>query len=40
MSPFPNDPYCYPGTDILRNLERFATGLLLKHLKRIQAPPT
>ena len=20
MSPFPNDPYCYPGTDILRNL--------------------
>jgi cell filamentation protein len=21
MSPFANDPYCYPGTDILRNLE-------------------
>jgi len=21
MSGFPNDPYCYPGTDILRNLE-------------------
>jgi len=20
MSPFPDDPYCYPGTDILRNL--------------------
>jgi cell filamentation protein len=20
MSPFPNDPHCYPGTDILRNL--------------------
>ncbi len=20
MSPFPNDPYCYPGSDILRNL--------------------
>ena len=20
MSPFPNDPYCYPGTDVLRNL--------------------
>jgi cell filamentation protein len=20
MSPFANDPYCYPGTDILRNL--------------------
>src|SRR5271168_725090 len=20
MSPFPNDPYCYPGTDILRNV--------------------
>jgi cell filamentation protein len=19
MSPFPNDPYCYPGTDVLRN---------------------
>jgi cell filamentation protein len=21
MSPFPNDPYCYPGTDVLINLE-------------------
>ena len=21
MSGFANDPYCYPGTDILRNLE-------------------
>jgi hypothetical protein len=21
MSPFANDPYCYPGTDILINLE-------------------
>jgi cell filamentation protein len=20
MSPFPNDPYCYPGTDTLRNI--------------------
>jgi cell filamentation protein len=20
MSPFPSDPYCYPGTDVLRNL--------------------
>jgi cell filamentation protein len=20
MSPFPNDPYCYPGTDVLRNI--------------------
>jgi len=21
MTPFPNDPYCYPGTDVLLNLE-------------------
>jgi fido (protein-threonine AMPylation protein) len=21
MSPFANDPYCYPGTDVLINLE-------------------
>lgn len=21
MSPFPNDPYCYPGTDVLINHE-------------------
>jgi cell filamentation protein len=21
MTPFPNDPYCYPGTDVLPNLE-------------------
>src|ERR1039457_415769 len=21
MSPFANDPYCYPGTDILKNIE-------------------
>jgi cell filamentation protein len=25
MSPFPNDPYCYPGTDVLINLGDYRT---------------
>jgi hypothetical protein len=46
MSPLPNDPYCYPGTDILRNLgeirdrrelenfEADATGVNIIELRR------
>jgi cell filamentation protein len=29
MSPFPNDPYCYPGTDVLRNHESIRDQLTL-----------
>ena len=25
MSPFPNDPYCYPGTDVLINKGDYRT---------------
>jgi hypothetical protein len=25
MTPFPNDPYCYPGTDVLINLAASVT---------------
>lgn len=37
MSPFANDPYCYPGTDVLRNLAEIRDP---KALERFEADAT
>jgi cell filamentation protein len=48
MSPFPNDPYCYPGTDILRNhaelrdraeLEVFEADATIAHVIDLRRNP-
>jgi cell filamentation protein len=33
MTPFPNDPYCYPGTDVLINLENIRNQKTLNGLE-------
>lgn len=33
MSPFANDPYCYPGTDVLINLENIRDQKILNHFE-------
>jgi len=33
MSPFANDPYCYPGTDLLINLENIRDQKTLNHFE-------
>jgi len=33
MSPFANDPYCYPGTDVLINLENIRDQKTLSHFE-------
>ena len=33
MSPFANDPYCYPGTDVLINLENIRDQKTLNHFE-------